>query len=145
MKSFIPSPAAKPKPTPTKISFKGELNLTTDPHLELTFEMRPEFDAKGRLLSLSFIHENLTHKHTFAIEDPLTENSPCGGVYSDTLPLSHIAQAYFKNDDRVIDITQNLLSGIESGAIQYGDLVSYRGYKKDAASKFVQICFKGRV
>ena len=132
----------KPKKTPSKLFFIGEYVMNAVDALELTFEMRPDFDSKGRLLALLFLHNNITYRHVFLLEEPLLENSPCGGVYNETLSLSHIAQAYFKDERRTANYAQNVLIALENGAIRYEQWASCRAYKKEASSRFVSVYFR---
>lgn len=144
MPIFIPPPKAYK--TSSYACYNAREPVIVEDHFSLVMFMQPHFDQKGRLLDLCFINNDLIlYKHVFELEEPIVENSPCGGLFNETLPLSKIAQAYYRNGSREPCPHRSVLEALENRACVYKGFYSYRAHKDEPSSRFVYIYFQKEI
>jgi hypothetical protein len=134
----------KPKRTPYYLTITAQSPAPVHEGFTLTLCMQPDFDPKGRLLAVHLLHhtQKILYTHAFSCDAVLSENSPSGGAFNETLCLSKICQTYFKNGKRVLSPQNSLLQALEQGACLYQNWVSFKAYKTEPHSLFITLSFR---
>lgn len=137
---------AKAKRTPYYLKLTSDIPLIIQDGFDLTLEMKPHFDGKGRLLSLDLVHHTagFLYSHLFYCDDIIKEGSPCGGIFNEQLCLSEIAQAFFIGGVRTPSHGENILTALECGLCVYHGFHSFKACKVEPCSLFVVVSFRKR-